>query len=88
MKNHTDVLIFHRRVCAGATNSESQMKNRIRGFFIACLRKKRSGMEVFMNVKNTIPAYADEKTRQILLQKQYIRMQQIICQRKNQSKET
>ncbi len=24
LKNHTDVLIFQSRVCAGATNSESQ----------------------------------------------------------------
>ncbi len=47
MKNHTDVLIFHRRVCAGATNPESQMKNHIRRFFIACLRKERSGMGGF-----------------------------------------
>ncbi len=59
VKNHTDVLIFHRRFCAGATKSESQMKNRICGFFIACLRKERSGMEVFMK-KNKIVLISKE----------------------------
>ncbi len=41
-KNHTDVLIFKPRVCAGATNliSQSQISNLARG-----LRKNSSGME-------------------------------------------
>lgn len=35
-----------------------------------------------MNVKNTIPEYKDEKQRELLIQKQYVRMQHIIYQRK------
>lgn len=35
-----------------------------------------------MNVKNTLPEYENAKIRENLIQKQYVRMQHVIYQRK------
>ncbi|NBH84637.1 hypothetical protein D7X88_16055 [bacterium C-53] len=48
MKNHTDVLIFHTAICAGASQISLDGRRKLK--ICVALSHKRSGMEIFMTL--------------------------------------